>query len=109
MRPCRVPASRRGSTLLFAVLALGCAAAADAAAQAQATTGVIRGVVRDPVGAPVAGAAVVIEHRATGFTTTVVTGSNVTGSNGGLRADAPSTGDLRRHRPGAGPVRRRAD
>ena len=76
MRPCRVPVSRRGSTLLFAMLALCSAATSGAAAQAQATTGVIRGIVRDPVGAAVAGAAVVIEHRATGFATTVVTGSN---------------------------------
>ena len=56
-------------------LVLLAAAAGDAAAQAQATTGVIRGVVRDPLGAPVAGAAVVMEHRATGLTTTATTTS----------------------------------
>ena len=76
MRPSRAPVFRRWSTGLFAMLMLLLAAAADAAAQAQATTGVIRGVVRDPVGAPVSGAAVVIEHRATGFTTTVETNSS---------------------------------
>ena len=46
---------------------------AAASAQAEATTGVVRGTVRDPGGAPVAGAVVLIEHRETGFRTTVET------------------------------------
>ena len=46
---------------------------ATASAQAEATTGIVRGTVRDPGGAPVAGAVVLIEHRETGFRTTVET------------------------------------
>ena len=42
-------------------------------AQAEATTGVVRGTVRDPAGEPVVGAVVLIEHRETGFRTTVET------------------------------------
>ena len=57
-------------------IALALAAAlspATASAQAEATTGVVRGTVRDPAGTPVAGAVVLIEHRETGFRTTVET------------------------------------
>ena len=78
MRPPRIPASRRRSGGLFAILVLLSAGTADAVAQSQATTGIIRGVVRDPLGAPVAGAALVLQHRATGLTTTVETTSNGT-------------------------------
>ncbi|WP_420634858.1 TonB-dependent receptor [Candidatus Palauibacter sp.] len=78
MRPPRIPVTRRWSAGPLAVLLLLSAGAAEAAAQAQATTGVIRGLVRDPLGAPVAGAAVLIEHRATGLATTVETTSNGT-------------------------------
>ena len=59
-----------------ALIALLLTGAGELAAQAQATTGIIRGVVRDPTGQPVAGAAVVMEHRETGFTTTVETTSS---------------------------------
>ena len=75
MRSSRIPISRRRAAGPLAALLLLFAVAADASAQAQATTGVIRGVVQDPLGAPVPGAAVVIEHRATGLTTTVSTTS----------------------------------
>ncbi len=47
--------------------------AVELAAQAQATTGIIRGIVRDPTGEPVAGAAVIIQHRETGLSATVET------------------------------------
>ncbi len=62
------------TVLLATLLVLSSAlVSADGSVQAQATTGVVRGTVRDSGGAPVAGAVVVIEHRATGLRTTVET------------------------------------
>ena len=61
-------------TLVAVGLALAVALAPVAAlAQAEATTGIVRGTVRDPAGEPVGGAVVLIEHRETGFRTTVET------------------------------------
>ena len=70
-----VPRARLATlTLVAVVLALAVALTpAAASAQAEATTGVVRGTVRDPAGEPVAGAVVLIEHRETGFRTTVET------------------------------------
>ena len=68
------PPRRRPGLRVAAALALAAALCPSAAsAQAEATTGVVRGTVRDPAGSPVAGAVVVIEHRETGFRTTVET------------------------------------
>ena len=72
------PAVSPAPLALLATLTLTLALAAAlspaiASAQAEATTGVVRGTVRDPGGAPVAGAVVLIEHRETGFRTTVET------------------------------------
>jgi hypothetical protein len=55
------------------VTAIGLGSADEARAQAQATTGIIRGTVTDPSGEPVAGAAVLMEQRETGYRAEVVT------------------------------------
>ncbi len=68
--------SRRSLLPAVALLLLSLVSAADLSAQAQATTGIIRGVVRDPAGAGVAGAAVIIEQRETGFRVEIATTSS---------------------------------
>ncbi|MEE8487922.1 MAG: TonB-dependent receptor, partial [Gemmatimonadota bacterium] len=67
---------RRSLFPAAAILLFSFVSAADLSAQAAATTGIIRGVVRDPAGAGVAGAAVIMEQRETGFRAEVSTTSS---------------------------------
>jgi len=64
---------RRSLFPAVALLLFSLVSAADLSAQAQATTGIIRGVVSDPAGNGVAGAAVIMEQRETGFRAEVAT------------------------------------
>lgn len=61
---------------LFAVVGFALVGSSDLFAQAQATTGVIRGTVVGPDGAPVPGATILMEERATGYTAEVVATSS---------------------------------
>jgi hypothetical protein len=69
------PSSTRFRLPLAALLllSLGLVASPELHAQAQATTGIIRGTVTSPTGDPVAGAAILLEQRQTGFRAEVST------------------------------------
>ncbi|MEN8144846.1 MAG: TonB-dependent receptor [Gemmatimonadota bacterium] len=62
--------------MALVVVSISLVSAADLYGQAEATTGIIRGIVLDPDGNAVAGTAVIIEQRETGFRAEVATTSS---------------------------------